>query len=181
MEIWKDINGYEGIYQISNTGRLKSLKRLFIRKNNINPYNKEEIILKLQNNGKGYLFIRLSKNSKHKYYYIHRLVALHFIDNPSNKPAVNHKDGNKSNNNVNNLEWVTNSENQIHALETGLLIPKGAVGIKNTKSKLTDNDILIIREKSLEGIRGTDIAKIFNVCKTTISGIKNNKTWKHIK
>ena len=90
MEIWKDIKGYEGLYIISNTGKVKGLK-----------YNK---LLKpvLQN---GYLYIHLCKNSKNKAYLLHRLVAQHFIDNPDNLPEVNHKDENKTNNDASNLEW----------------------------------------------------------------------------
>ena len=176
MEIWKPIISYEDSYEVSNWGRIKSKERFFLRKNNIKPYHKKERILKIQNNGNGYYFINLSKNNNVVIHYVHRLVALHFLDSPNNKPTVNHKDGDKSNNHVDNLEWNTNSENQIHALKQGLLIPKGAVGVRNTKAKLKDTDILFIREKLSEGMRGTDIAKIFNICKTTISSIKNNKT-----
>ena len=105
-EIFKDIKGFEGLYQISNFGNVKSLKR--------------NIILKPSSNGKGYLHIILYKNCKSKVGRIHRLVAQAFIPNPENKPQINHIDGNKSNNNVNNLEWVTNSENQKHAFALGL-------------------------------------------------------------
>ena len=90
MEIWKDIKGYEGLYIISNTGKVKELKRNKLLK----PV--------LQ---KGYLYIHLCKNSKDKSYLLHRLVAQHFIDNPDNLPEVNHKDEDKVNNNASNLEW----------------------------------------------------------------------------
>ena len=105
-EIFRDIKGFEGLYQISNFGNVKSLKR--------------NIILKPSSNGKGYLHIILYKNRKSKVSRIHRLVAQAFIPNPENKPQVNHIDGNKRNNNVNNLEWVTNSENQKHAFRLHL-------------------------------------------------------------
>lgn len=90
MEIWKDITGYEGLYIISNTGKVKGLK-----------YNK---LLKpiLQ---KSYLYIHLCKNSKDKAYLLHRLIAQHFIPNPDNLPEVNHKDENPLNNDASNLEW----------------------------------------------------------------------------
>ena len=111
-EIWKDIQGYEGMYQVSSHGRVKSLN-----------YNKTglEGILNPNNNGKGYLQVYLTKNKKSKKVLIHRLVAQAFLYKPTDKNYVNHKDGNKSNNNVNNLEWCTRSENQQHAFDTGLI------------------------------------------------------------
>ena len=98
-EIWKDINGYEGLYQISNLGSVKSLKD--------NHGNYTEEIRNGTPNNKGYLIIDLYKNGKRKHYSIHRLVAQAFIPNPDNLPIVNHKDENKENNNVDNLEWCT--------------------------------------------------------------------------
>lgn len=108
-EVWKDILGYEGLYQISNLGRVKSLPR----KNNKRIINKEiiKVFTKLPN---GYLKAGLSKNGKTKYYFVHRLVAEVFIPNLENKPCVNHKDCNKKNNCVNNLEWVTHKENNTY-------------------------------------------------------------------
>ena len=105
-EVWKDIDGYEGLYQVSNLGRVKSLK------------NKK--ILKYSKNYKGYCQINLYKNGKRKKYCIHRLVALGYVNNILNKEQVNHIDGNKENNCVYNLEWVTCSENNKHAYKIGL-------------------------------------------------------------
>ena len=106
MEIWKDIVGYEGLYEVSNFGRVKSLKG-------------HEKILKPANNGNGYLFVYLWKNGKGKQSYIHRLVATAFISNPLNKPCINHIDCNPQNNNVDNLEWVTQRENIQYAYKLG--------------------------------------------------------------
>ena len=105
MEIWKDIKDYEGLYQISNYGRVKSLPRMMKKR------KCEEIIKTPSVLPKGYLKVSLCKNGEIKYYFIHRLVAEMFIPNPNNLPCVNHKDCNTSNNNVNNLEWVTHKEN----------------------------------------------------------------------
>lgn len=109
-EIWKDIKGYEGLYQISNLGNVKSLDRNYIRKNGRNHHTKETIRAQSKNL-KGYSFVRLSKNNNSKIKYIHRLVAEHFIPNPQMLPQVNHKDENKDNNCVGNLEWCTNVYN----------------------------------------------------------------------
>ena len=102
MEEWKDIAGYEGKYQVSNWGRIKSL--------NYKRSGKERI-LKLYNDKYGYKVINLHKNGKPKLYKIHRLVAITFIPNPNNYPVVNHKDENKANNYVDNLEWCTQKYN----------------------------------------------------------------------
>lgn len=91
-EVWKDIEGYEGLYQVSNLGRVKSVKNNIIRKPRI---------------ASGYFYVNLSKAGKKKTYKIHRLVAQHFIANPNNYPCVNHKDENKLNNFYDNLEWCT--------------------------------------------------------------------------
>lgn len=116
QEIWKDIIGYEGQYQISNTGKVKRLERLTTDSLNRKKLVKEKIFLqKPANNG----YTRISFGMKREY--THRLVAIHFIPNPDNKPEVNHIDGNKENNHVSNLEWVTKLENCRHASETGLI------------------------------------------------------------
>ena len=102
-EIWKDIKDYEGLYQVSNWGRVKSLRRLIT--NQYNSFYIEEKILKIWKNNNGYGLVTLSKNGTHKKFQVHRLVALHFLPNHSNLPEVNHKDENKTNNSVDNLEW----------------------------------------------------------------------------
>lgn len=99
IEKWKDVDGYEGLYKISNFGRVKGKHR----------------IKSQQDNGKGYLTVHLNKNGKSRWHLVHRLVAKAFIENPENKPTVNHIDGNRKNNNVNNLEWATYSENNLHS------------------------------------------------------------------
>lgn len=109
QEIWKDISGYEGLYRVSNLGKVESLRN--------------NIILKQSPTKDGYLAVGLC-NGKTKTCRAHRLVAIAFIPNPDNLPEVNHIDGNKTNNSVDNLEWVTPLENTHHAIRTGL-IPDG--------------------------------------------------------
>ena len=107
-EEWKPNTGYEGLYEASNTGKIKSFQRGKAR------------ILSLCKNSQGYLQVVLRKDKAVKSLYVHRLVASAFMPNPNNKPEVNHIDGNKANNNINNLEWVTRKENASHAVKMGL-------------------------------------------------------------
>lgn len=108
-ERWKPIAGYEGIYEISSLGRVKSLPKNFTRNSRIVNFSER---LLTPSNSRGYRTIVLTKNGIHKTYAIHRLVALAFIPNPNKYPQVNHKDEDKSNNNVENLEWCTSLYNQ---------------------------------------------------------------------
>jgi hypothetical protein len=120
MEIWKDIVGYEGLYQVSNMGRVKSLDRWVKAKGNTKKLNKEKIMSVCSKN---YNRIILTKDKKEKCHKVCRLVAAAFIPNPFNKATVNHIDGNKLNDCVDNLEWATHSENLKHAFATGLKFP----------------------------------------------------------
>lgn len=124
MEIWKPVKNFENLYEISNIGRLKSLPRPR-RYKDINTglyktYMTKEYIIKGRINDNGYKRTILSKNGTRFYMDIHRLVAEVFIPNPENKPCVNHKNGRKLDNRVNNLEWTTYKENNNHAQNTGL-------------------------------------------------------------
>lgn len=118
-EIWKDIEGYEGLYQVSNFGEVKSLERT--KTNGKGIVKIEEKILTQNITNWGYYRVALYKNGTRKYHRVHRLVAKAFIDNPNNKEQVNHIDGNKLNNHVSNLEWCTRLENMYHARITGLI------------------------------------------------------------
>lgn len=114
----KMLNGYEGIYQVSNLGRIKSLDRR-VKDNRRERYqNLKGKQLKFTDNGRGYQLVFLTKESKRINKYVHRLVAETFIPNPKNLPEVNHKDLNKSNNCIDNLEWITNADNKRHYQKT---------------------------------------------------------------
>ena len=184
MEIWRDIKDYEGLYQISNLGRIKSLPR--IKRNfNINSKQLEEIVLpekirKPQLTQYGYYRIGLTKNHKQIYYSVHRLVAEAFIPNPNNLPQVNHINGIKTDNRVENLEWCDNSFNQKHAFNAGL--QKGNSDHPN--SKLTYDDVIYIKTNYKKGVLGKGIRSLaakFNVCCATIQQIIDGKSYKNIK
>ena len=129
-EIWKDIKGYEGKYQISDMGKVKSLERLTSNKRRV----LKQINLSQKLGKDGYLKVLLYKENSRKYVMVHRLVANMFIENFYNKPQVNHIDANKQNNNVSNLEWVTASENKLHALSLGIgLLGTGKDNVKSKK------------------------------------------------
>lgn len=117
IEEWKPIEGYENIYEISSFGRIKSCKRIIKYKNGVEHHSKEHIIKPFLS--KGYNRIRLCKNNTQKRFLVHRLVAKAFIPNPNNYTIINHIDSNRRNNNVNNLEWCTQSHNIKEAYRVG--------------------------------------------------------------
>ena len=164
MEIWKTVPLYENRYEVSNFGRIKSLKK---------PHRTYEKILKPVFQG-GYYAIDLGNGINIKRFLLHRIVCSAFNVNLENKPQVNHKDGNKLNNNLDNLEWCTRSENQLHAIETGLRTTKG---IKNSQSKLTEDIVLkILKDNRMYKL----ISSEYNISIPTISDIKRGYSWTHI-
>jgi len=156
---------------ISNYGRVKSLARTIERSNGVTQTFKERM-LKFNFNKSGYIHIHFSSLGIKKSFYLHRLVAEAFIQNPEGKPQVNHIDGNKCNNKVSNLEWNTHTENTQHAFDIGLNIQ--AKGTKAYWSKFNEQDILDIRASKLTYRK---LGEIYNVSSGVISRIKNNQTY----
>lgn len=152
-------------------GNYYTLEDYIITKNGevINRHNNRK--LKPQPNGKGYLRVIIGGHR----YFVHRLVAEKYIPNPEGKLQVNHKDGNKLNNSISNLEWVTNQENRTHAVNIGL----HSCGDNCSCSKLTSKQVFEILEDDAHSF--TELGKIFNVSRTTIADIKHNRTWKQLK
>lgn len=179
-EEWRDITGYEGIYMVSNFGRVKSLEREIrfgIAGKRIDP-EKIKTVLKTK---KGYNKIGMCNNGTQRQEFVHRLVALAFIPNPEGKPTVNHIDGNKDNNCLENLEWSTYLENNRHAIDTKLRSrPSGLRGSEHKKAILTESDVIDIRKMRENGERLSDIANTYSVSTSAISSIVHGRNWKHV-
>src|SRR5690606_37998883 len=159
---WKSLNGiveFGEYYEVSNMGAIRNTK--------------SGRILKPKVNKNGYVEVVFTVNRKQKTYKLHRLVALAFIPNIENKPQVNHKDGNKLNCKYDNLEWSTNSENQKHARLIGL---NGEIGESHSHAKLTESDVLKIRDM-YDGGEYTydDLSKLFNISNSHIGAIINRR------
>lgn len=171
MERWKDIRGYEGIYQISNMGRVKSVERKVWYKAGYERSIPERI-LRLTPHSKSerdwYYVVTLSKSGRAKQYFVHRLVAEHFSMAIPGKDFVNHIDGDKHNNVASNLEWVTSQENKIHAVYSGLDTPNFGIIPVFCKTNMTIYPSVSAAAREL------------NLCDSSISKVCRGK-WHHTK
>ncbi len=171
QEIWRPCPDYEDIYDVSSFGR--------IRRNKRTRRNPEKRILKISLNTRGYPIICLTKNSKRTTKKVHRLVAKAFL-----KPAmieknqVNHIDGNKANNHISNLEWVTNRENCLHAIRMGLWEAQHKRSLESTPKKISLPIANTIRELAQSGIVRRVLAAKFNLHVASIGEIIRNETWR---
>jgi hypothetical protein len=162
-EVWAWVHGYEGLYQVSNFGRVKSETR-----GPKNPTTKN----------RRYLSVRLHKDGKAANHYVHRLVAKAFIPNPENLPQTNHRNGKRHDNHVSNLEWVTASQNTRHSFQ--VLGNRPAWGERSNFSKLTEKQVTKIRFRLKQGDKHRDIAKDFDVSRTTVGAINTGANWKYL-
>ena len=169
---WKDIKGFEGLYQISDDGRIKSLSRTVPGGYGCTRFMAEKILSCYKN--RGYMYANLRKDGKDNVCQVHRLVAETFIPNPLKKNQINHIDGNKLNNTVSNLEWCTSSENLFHAFSTGLNVAHNR--------KLTIEDVQCIRRQKENGIKVGKVYAQFKeiVSRPTFDDCWYGKTWKNI-
>lgn len=167
MEVFKDVIGYEGLYKISNLGNVISL----------NNYRRKFNRLLCPFESVGYKYVSLHNRGNTTRIAIHRLIAIHFIINPENKPMVNHKDGNKQNNNIENLEWCTCKENIQHAYDTGLK----KIGVNHIKRTKEVHSKKVINTETKEVfISGLEAAKTtiysYSYVLSMLNGNRPNKT-----
>jgi hypothetical protein len=179
VEVWKDIEGYEGHYQISSFGRIKSMQRTRKSKGGTIARLKERI-LKQKTNKHGYLVIGLCFESKKYHHSVHKLVANAFISNCEQKPTVNHIDGDKQNNKTSNLEWATCSEQMRHAFANGLVQVRGSVKYDNTFKR---NVLAYYKETNCSIM---DLSNHFDISERTAGrivnkGVHNRKTTRVMK
>ena len=179
MTQWKDIDGYDGVYRVSDTGEVSSFTK-----------RKMGAVLVPWKQNKHYKVVGLRKHGQKKSFLVSRLVATAFIPNPYNKPEVNHIDGVPENNNVENLEWCTSSENKLHAYKIGLREPINKKGQRIKWREGEHSNFVKLNEKQVRVIKSMKtipfcisqkkIAEIFGVCRSTITAIQRGVNWKYI-
>lgn len=166
VEEWRDIPGYEGLYAVSNLGNIKSLKR-FVNVSTRNRIIKEKLLTPTPGHY-GYLFVNLSKSGIHRVYYVHKIVAEVFIPNPDMFPIVKHKDGNKQNNSVDNLEWYNAKQ--------GYKKPKSVVQL-DLDGNIINEFQSVGKASQITGITRDNISRVCNGIRNTAGGYK----WKYKK
>ena len=173
IEIWKSIPEYEGKYECSNLGRIKSMPRFIKCRNGVRKT--KEKIMNIFKDKNGYCYLDLGKRNKKL---VHRIISIAFINNTENKPCVNHKNGIKSDNRSCNLEWVTYSENEKHSYS---VLGKDIKGEKSHRHILKNEQVIEIKLRIKNGERNKDICKDYPVIDKTISDIRMGVRWSHIK
>lgn len=181
-EKWRWVKGYKNYYKVSTHGRVKTVPRLV--KCRAGKYRLcRRRFLSQTPDAFGYPCTTLSKNNIARGWKVHRLVAIAFIPNPKNKPAVNHKDGDRTNNHVENLEWATVKENWDHAVKNGLYDPLDknfAKGSRNAHSTLTEKQVREIRRKWKHGIKIDVLEKEYPSKRANLYAIIRRASWRHV-
>lgn len=175
LEVWKEIKGYEDSHLISNLGKIKSLQRYVKAKGGSKRQVKGRII-KQCIDSVGYFAAKINNKTIR----IHRILGETFLENPTNLPCINHINGIKTDNSLQNLEWCSYSENNKHAYDIKLKHANPTLGEKNHLSKLSELDVISIKNRLRQKEKQVDIAKIYNITQAAVSLIKINKNWKHL-
>lgn len=170
-EIWKSISEYEGMYDVSNLGRIRSHK-----------YINSPRTMANKKDPNGYESIVLCKYGTRNQQRIHRLVAFEFLPNPNNYPVVNHKNGIRNDNRAENLEWCTQSQNLIHSRDVLGYKRKGesSQGSKNGRALVSEEQVLAMRKDRELGKSNIEISNCYKISPSTLSKILTRNTWKHI-
>lgn len=181
-EEWKAIEGYEGYYEVSSLGAVRSVPRTIRNgktgKGSIRRISARIMKQHLSGKNRDYRSISLHRDCAPKTHNVHSLVAVAFVPNPENLPEVNHKDTNKDNNQADNLEWCTRQFNCRHAITNG--VSSSLVGVDNICAVLTDEKVLLARRLRREGVSLKGIATIVGTSDKNISSITRRKSWKHL-
>lgn len=170
LEIWRDIPGYEGLYQASNKGRVRNVRKAAgctVNRELVGRINKQ-----------GYRYATLSKHGSQKSEKIHRLVALAFLGPRPDGLQINHKNGIKTDNRVENVEYCTPRQNMIHSIQ--VLKRKSPCGEASSQARLKTAEVIEIKRLLAAGVRIAAIARQFHVCPTTIGFIAHGATWKDV-
>lgn len=175
QEQWKSIPGFEGFYEISSFGRVRSLERTMKNKHGTSS-RVPAIMLRPDFGQDGYARVSLHCDGMLRRESVHRLVARQFLDGIHERRQVNHKDGNKQNNRADNLEWVTARENVLHAWRMGLCMP--VAGEQNGNSKLSERDVAIVMSAAARDVPSREISRVFNITEAAVSAIIRGKSWK---
>ncbi len=176
MEIWKNIPKFNNEYQISNQGRIKSVHAIILRSNGTTHTRVSKVLKPSIDHG--YLKGAVCVNKRMIPYKIHRLVAEAFVDGYGLTKEVNHIDGNKLNNNASNLEWVSRSENMLHAVSTGLLpVTRGS---QRSQAKMNEADVVLLKKMMVQGVRRKDICEKLNISIHMYKDVQRGKSWRHV-
>jgi hypothetical protein len=178
QEIWKPVYGYEEYYEVSNLGNIRTIERFVVLPTH--SYLKKQKMLTQFKDGRGYNHVKLyDGKGKPKSFTTHKVVAITFLDNPECHPEINHKDGNKLNNNLDNLEWSSRSDNIKHSY--AIRDVRSYSGENAVLAKLTENQVIEIREAYEKGeMTRSQLSKKYGVKYNNIDSIIKRKTWKHV-
>jgi hypothetical protein len=174
-EEFKDIPGWEGYYQVSNLGVVRSLNRTVVSVTG-KVYNRKSKIMPQHTNEDGYKIVYLSRNGRDITMGVHRAMGLAFIPNPKNKPMINHLNSNRADNRLDNLEWCTNAENIQHSFDMGISSNKGE---KHPRAVLTMGKVRAIREELAKGKTPLQVANLLGVKRRNVYAVRDRQNWNY--
>lgn len=175
IEEWRAVPGFEGYYEVSNLGRVRSVLRVVAR-NDGRTTTIQSRIMGLHNNGRGYIAASLSRDNKARMHYVHRLVLMAFVGNPEEGQEANHIDFDRSNNRLSNLEWVTGLENVHHSRRAG----RTGEGERHHAARLTETDVREARLLYANGWSQSKLAAKYGIRRESMRDIVNRKVWRMV-